>query len=224
MYAREIADCEETSLTNSIKEAKLPFYISGLKPLILPFTLVTVCGVVVGVVWLAILGKWSVLGNGLFLILGSVPVLMLARSPEIVIGLCARPFLQRRRWSCGFLLLWLGMLYSDAIVSVWCLTVVVFFVKAAGINATLPALLLAYGVTISPLLYMTSMDKAAGPAFLQEVSMTCGAVVSVVLMAMVILSDGTDIRELLYACAVPMTVVSFTHSRISNAIVARLRG
>jgi len=104
--------------------------------LVVPFQILNVFGVLGGAIWLAILGKWSVLGIGLLSMFSSAFFVGFALLPGGLIQMGAVPFLGKRRlWFLGFPFVLAGSIYSYAIIGAWCLVVVLFFVNKAGTDA-----------------------------------------------------------------------------------------
>jgi hypothetical protein len=189
--------------------------MAALQMLVLPFIILNIFGVAGGAIWLVILGKWSVLWIGLLSIFLSAPVIAIAQMPGTLISMGAAPFLGGRLWFLGFPFVLAGSLYDYAIVGAWCLIVVTSFVGRAGAGATLPALLWAYGVAISPLSYMTQRSKGPGGPEFVDVLVTFAAQVAIVVMGIMVLAYGLEIRTLVYACAVAMVVAVLVQAMVS---------
>ncbi len=124
--------------------------MAALQLLTIPFTVLNIFGVFGGAISLVILGKWYLLCIGIVAIFLSAWGLSLALMPGTLIGMIAVPFFGRPLWFLGFPFILVGSIYTTAVIGGWCLLVVTFF-YTAGTDATLPVLLWAYGVAISPL-------------------------------------------------------------------------
>jgi hypothetical protein len=176
-------------------------------------------GVAVGVIWLVIIGKWVVLGVGLLSMFFSASVIGFVLIPGTLINLVAAPFLGKRLWFVGFPFLLAGSIYSDAIIGAWCFGAVVFFVGEAGADATLPALLWAYGVAIWPLSYMTQMSSGRDGAGFADVLITFAAQLAVVLMAIDVLANGLNFRALVYLSAGTMIVAALVQATVAFLVM-----
>jgi hypothetical protein len=97
--------------------------MAALQLLTIPFAALNSFGVLGGAVWLAILGKWSVLGIGVACMFLSALALRLALLPGTLISMIAIPFFGRRFWFLGFPFILAGSVYSNAIIGIWCLLV-----------------------------------------------------------------------------------------------------
>jgi hypothetical protein len=198
--------------------------MAALQILILPFMLLNILGVLAGAIWLAIIGQWSVLGIGLLSMFLSAPVIGFALMPGALLTMAAAPFLGTRLWFLGFPFLLAESIYSNAIISAWCFGVVVFFVQEAGADATLPALLWAYGVAISPLSYMTQKSEGADGARFASGLITFAAQLAVVFMAIVVLAKGLDFHSLVYLCAGTMGVAALMQATVVFLVMRESAG
>ena len=79
-----------------------------------------------------------------------------------------------------------------------------FVLEQAGPETTLPALLWAYGIAITPLSYMTQRSQ---PEF-GSVVITIGAQFAVVAMTVVVMTKGPDLTTLIIACAAPIAIAT----------------
>jgi hypothetical protein len=191
-----------------------------LQILVLPFMILNVFGVLSGAIWLAVLGKWSVLGIGLLGMFGAASSIGLALLPGALINMTAVPFLGKRRlWFLGFPFLLARSIYSDAVIGAWCLAVIILIVKKAGADTTLPALLWAYGVAISPLSYMTQRSSGPDDPGFADVLITFAAQVAIILMAIDVLANGLEFRSLIYLCAGTMIVATLVQATVAFLVM-----
>jgi hypothetical protein len=193
--------------------------MAALQILTFPFMLLNIFGVLAGAIWLAIIGQWAVLGIGLLSMCLSAPVIGFALMPGTLINLAAAPFLGTRLWFLGFPFLLAGSIYSAAIIGAWCFGVVVFFVQKGGADATLPALLWAYGVAISPLSYMTQRSSGPDGAGFGDVLITFAAQLAVVFMAIDVLAKGLDFDVLVYLSAGTMIVAALMQATLAFLVM-----
>jgi hypothetical protein len=194
--------------------------MASLKLLTFVFQILNVFGVLAGAIWLVILGEWSVLGVGLLSIFFSASIIGWALMPGFLLSMAASPFMGRRLWMLGFPFLLAAALYDDAVVGAWCLGVVVFFITKAGAGASLPALLWAYGVAISPLSYMAL--RSAGPgneAGFADALITVAAQIAVVVMAIDVLLNGLEVRALIYLCALTMSLAALVQATVGFLVM-----
>jgi hypothetical protein len=175
-------------------------------------------GVLTGAILLAVLGKWSLLGVGLIGMFFSSSVIGFALMPGTLINLAAFPFIGKRIWFLGFPFLVMGAIYSNVIVGVWCVGVVAFFVEKAGAGATVPALLWAYGVSISPLSYLTQRSGPDNSGF-ADILITMAAQIAVVVMAVDYLVYGLAPLDLIFLCGLVMFIAAFVQAVVSFLVM-----
>lgn len=184
-----------------------------LRLLTIPFAILNFFGVLGGAIWLAILGKWTLLGIGLASMFISATALGLVLMPGTLVSMLAMPFFGRRVWFLGFPFVLAGSVYTNAVVGVWCYLVTALFVKKAGDGAMFPALLWAYGVAIAPLSYMTAKGGPEGGV--GDVLVTFCAQIAMVTMGIVSLVRGFELSALVWVCAVVMSIATLLHATLA---------
>jgi hypothetical protein len=91
----------------------------------------------------------------------------------------------------------------------------VFFVLKAGAEASLPALLWAYGVAITPLSSLTLESAGSSDPGFADVLVTIAAQVAAVLMGIDVLVNGLDVRSLLYLCGGTMMIAALVQAAVA---------
>ena len=91
-----------------------------LESLVLALAILNILAGLSGAIWLAILGKWSLLAVGAVGMVVSAMALGLVLMPGMLVSMLAAPFLGRRTWFLGFPFVLAGSIYSNAIVGLWC--------------------------------------------------------------------------------------------------------
>lgn len=116
-------------------------------------------GGVLALVWLVLLGEWSVIGYGLILMIGMPLLFALADLPGNL-PLWAGLTLLDRGWrilAIGFL--FVSSLWTSALIVVWCTALANAYIHLAIDRSLIPVLLWGYTVATSPLSYMASRDR-----------------------------------------------------------------
>jgi hypothetical protein len=126
--------------------------------LFLPLMLLNSIGGVVAFVWLAILGKWSIIGYGIAFMIGMPILFSIAQLPGMGFTLAASWFADKKWRTLMILTVFLGSLWTSGLIVVWCIGVVVRHVNLAADTSLIPVLLWGYTVAIGPLAYMASKD------------------------------------------------------------------
>jgi hypothetical protein len=167
----------------------------------------------VGAVWLAILGKWSLLGIGIASMFLSAWALPVAFIPGRARRHPCNAVLRPPRLVLGFPFILVGSIYTIAVVGAWCLFVVLFSLDTAGSDAKLATLLWSYGVTLSPLSYMTNRGSNGpdGPAF-GDMVVTFFTQIALVVMGVIVLVENFNPSALLWACTITMLVATVPYA------------
>jgi hypothetical protein len=195
--------------------------------LAIPFAALNYFGFFCGAVWLAILGKWGLLGIGIVSTFISAAGLALVLIPGTLAAMMALPFLDRPLWSLvlwllGFPFILTGSIYTAVVIGAWCLSVITVCVTTAGEGAMLPALLWAYGVAVAPLSYLTLSRGPNKDTSTGNVLMTCFAQFSMLLMGIISLFGGFFLPRLVLTCVMIMGVATLLHAIMTFVIMKQL--
>lgn len=133
------------------------FGVLGFALLALNFLGGTIAGI-----WLAILGEWWAIGYGIAGIFLSHFVLAIALLPSIGLGAVAGWLEQKNvpagAWSLGVL----SSVYIAAIMTVWCVGILYFFLLRADATSWIPLLIWSYGVATGPWAWMAQKETQSG--------------------------------------------------------------
>lgn len=166
--------------------------------MMIPLVLLNLLGGVGSGVWLVILGDWWVIGYGIALLVGSPFLLGLAMMPSLILMVPAAPLLERGRIILAAPFLFLGGLYTIALISGWCLFILWFFVSRADYNNYIPILIWSYGVALGPWMYMAQKEAQSGGSGGEHISIFFAQVayIAVVLTLMFTRSTLFDLGAL----------------------------
>lgn len=115
---------------------------------------------IAGAIWLGILARWDFFGYGLIALVSSLFILFVATLPESVLSAPAQLFLKKRLLALFHLFNALSAFYIHAVLTIWCMTVLLFFASRAHPHELPPALMLSYAVATSPLGYMAQRARS----------------------------------------------------------------
>jgi len=119
-------------------------------------------GAVAGL-WLAVLGRWDLLGLGLAaILLAGFVAAAFARSPGLLLDV---PAAMRRRPGHRLrlvLLRVLGCAYRVTVIGIWCLAVLWVFHWRSSAEALAPVLLWSYAVAAGPIVWMDQNEIQGG--------------------------------------------------------------
>lgn len=136
-------------------------------------------------IWLAVLGQWSILGYGILALIASSVVLTIATLPEPLFAGPAAYFREKRIMFLFYVFHGLTGLFINAVLTVWCMAVLVIFTDRAHPSTLAPILLWSYAIATSYMGYMARKSES-GPAFL---SVFFAKVAYIVLMATILIVD-----------------------------------
>lgn len=119
-------------------------------------------GGVVSGIWLAVLGEWGAIGWGIAGIFVSHLVLSIALLPGFAFGAGAAALGERKSRVGTLILGGLSNLYTVAVMTAWCIGVLLFFLSQAGQESWIPVLIWSYGVALGPWMFLAQKDRQAG--------------------------------------------------------------
>ena len=126
-----------------------------------PLLILNTLGGIVSGIWLAVLGEWRVIGLGVGFFVFSTIVLSFALLPSILLAGPAAYFAEKKKL-VGFVFFGaLSNLYTIALITLWCCSVLFIFVRGATSVDVIPRLVWSYGVAIGPWAYMASKEQGA---------------------------------------------------------------
>ena len=113
----------------------------------------------VALIWMAILGKWLLIGAGIVSIFVSHFIIGLAMIPAVGLQAIGFAFAKKRIKILAILFLYLGTILNMAVISFW--VAFVYFFGLSNVSSTnelLPVMIGAYSVSIGPILFMASKE------------------------------------------------------------------
>jgi hypothetical protein len=185
--------------------------LTALSPVLM---LLNMFGAVIAGIWLAVLGKWSVIGWGILGLIISPTVLTVALIPSFGLGLGA--FWAAKRHSrvgllgAGFV----GFLYVALIMTAWSIAVMLFFIARADHRSWIPVLLWSYSAATGPWAYMASHDSQNSEYSASAMAVIFAQLGYVAMMALLAFAHPT-ILDLLLSFAVPVLFCVFIQTRIA---------
>ena len=127
-----------------------------------PLGIINMFGGIVAGIWLAILGEWGLIGYGIAALFISGIGLGIAMMPGMLF-LAPAAALREEGNKAGFYFFgFLGALYTIAVLTVWCVAVLYFFVKQANADSIIPVLLWSYGVATGSIAWMAQKEMQGG--------------------------------------------------------------
>ena len=116
-----------------------------------PLMILNLLGGIISGVWLAILGEWGTIGNGLLFLFTSTFLIGFALMPSLLLDVPA-VYCAEKGKTIGLVFFGgLSSVYTLALVTVWCCGILYMFVKDATSASLIPRLIWSYGVATGPL-------------------------------------------------------------------------
>lgn len=174
--------------------------------IIIPLILLNFAGGIVGGVWLAIRGEWSVIGLGILYMIATPLALGLAILPGLIFAAPAAALMERRHIFLGGLVALPALAWTYAVLGGSCLLVVAYTSAAWDGEAMLAYLLWAYAVAMAPWAYLAQKDEQAGQR--GSGATLFFAQVSIVSMGIGTLLNGAPLywTELILWCGPPIAL------------------
>ncbi len=163
--------------------------------LTVPLMLLNLFGGIGSGIWLAILGEWWAIGYGIAALFVSHFFLGIILMPGLLVGAPAAVLLEKGKTFLAFPFVSLSLIYTYAIIIVWCMFVFYFFISKAGYDAFFPLLIWSYGVALGPWMYMARADLQTDPDA-ASIMTTFFAQVAYIIIALVAIFSGTTFVEL----------------------------
>jgi hypothetical protein len=131
--------------------------------LVVPIAILNFGGGIVGAIWLAVLGQWSLIGIGLAATIFSTMLLGIVLMPGLIFAAPAAVAFDKGHYVVGILLGAISALWTYIVIVVWCVLAFGFIVDQHHGGAILPYLLWAYSVSTGPWTYMAQHEARADP-------------------------------------------------------------
>lgn len=172
--------------------------------LAVPHALLNGLGAIVGGIWLAVLGEWSLIGYGIAMLVGGAFVLGFAMMPGLPLDMLAVASYEKGNKVRFSVLSLLSMFYTNAVLTVWCVSVLYFFVKRADSSSIIPLLLWSYGVATGPIAFLAQKDLQTGNEY--AMFSTFFAEVAYILVSLAVLFGRMSVADLFVIFGVVMLV------------------
>jgi hypothetical protein len=134
-----------------------------LLSLLVVSNILNVFGGVVSGIWLAILGKWRILGVGLLMAVLMPMAYAVLSLPSMGLGLVVANLGKRCSTVLCAIVAFPASLYSLAIVGCWVFFVFGYFIQQSAPGSHIPMILWSYSVSMAPLGFMASKEDSDNP-------------------------------------------------------------
>ncbi|MGI6348252.1 MAG: hypothetical protein ACOXZ1_03630 [Patescibacteria group bacterium] len=146
----------------SVSEKLQTGAVATITALTVPIMLLNLLGGIVSGIWLAILGEWGEIFRGILFMVVAGFAISIALMPSLLFAAPAAMAMERGKKFIGALLGSLSVLYTVALITVWCIWVMWLFVSSATESSLIPLLVWSYGVALGPWMWLAQKDQQGG--------------------------------------------------------------
>jgi len=130
--------------------------------LLVPIFILNILGDIVAGIWLAILRDWEALWVGILAIFASHFPLSLLLMIGMIFILPAQYFIKKNNKSGILVCSFLSLSYTLALITIWSIIVLWFFISSATSQNIIPRLIWSYGTAMSPWMFFAQKDQQGG--------------------------------------------------------------
>jgi hypothetical protein len=184
-----------------------------------PLGLLNILGGIVAGIWLAILGRWGIIGYGLLALVVSGYGLGLAMMPGLLFAVPAAALHEKGHKPVSYFFSFLSALYTMAVLAIWCMAVLFFFVRQADSSSIIPILIWSYGVATGPIAWMAQKEMQGGGGEYSMIS-TMFAQVAYVLVVLAVLLFRVSLVDVTILFGAVMVIGLIVQFRIASQMEA----
>jgi hypothetical protein len=131
----------------------------------IPLMMLNILGGTVAGIWLAILGEWGTIVDGILLLIFSFISSGFVLMPSMLFTAPAIRCAEKGKTTGALCFAALSSLYILAVITLWCCGILFLFVHDATASNLIPRLLWSYGLATAPWAYIAGQDARSGDAF-----------------------------------------------------------
>ena len=171
-----------------------------------PLMFLNIIGPVIAGLWLAVLGRWGLIGWGVLIVGLGTTCLWLAMIPGWLLGMPGVRFISRGRYGLAAMFMSAAGLYDIAVITMWCVGVLTFFGLRADATPLLPVLVWSYSVATAPISHMA---KGEDPSSVRTWATEFCCQAGYIAMILALLLTGADVGQAgtIFALIMSLSVV-----------------
>jgi len=146
----------------AISEKLQSSFLATLTGLMVPIMILNILGGIISGIWLAILGEWGEIIRGIIFMVVSGFAISFALMPSLLFAGPAAIAIEKGKKILGIFFGSLSVLYTVALITVWCIWIMWLFVSSATENSLIPLLIWSYGVALAPWMWLAQKDQEGG--------------------------------------------------------------
>ena len=175
-----------------------------LSVLAAPLAILNMFGGIISGIWLAILGKWGLIGYGILALIVSGMGLGLAMVPGLIFAGPAAVMLEKGNKIGGYFFGLLSIIYKVGVLTAWCILVLVYYTKHADADSLIPVLIWSYGIATGPISWLAQKELQSGNE--HATIITFFIEVAYILTILAILLVGISLLNVLILFGVVMSI------------------
>ena len=160
-------------------------FLAILSGMTVPIAILNMLGGIVSGIWLAFLGEWGAIGRGLIIMVISGFAISFALMPALLFAAPAAIAIEKGKKIIGAIFGSLSVLYTVALITVWCIWIMVMFASSATENSLVPLLIWSYGVALGPWMWLAQKDQHGGGNEFSIFTTFCAQIAYILAMIMV---------------------------------------
>jgi hypothetical protein len=134
-------------------------FVATLTAISVPLMILNLFGGIISGIWLAILGEWGKIFRGIFFVVAASSIAIpIALIPSLIFTAPMAMAMNRGKKVLEILFASLSFLYKNALITIWCIWVMWFFVRSANESSLIPLLIWSYGVATDPWMWLAQKD------------------------------------------------------------------
>ena len=188
-------------------------FFKYLMPLSVPIMLFGQVGSVIAIVWLIVLGAWTILiwGFVIALVIGFLlPYLLIPSSLVVVKTMESNDPTGSKMYMATIF----SSIYVTIIASLICLLIMNLFIGLTDKEAIIPTLIWAYGTALFPFMRLTKQESQNGDG--QSSMFTTFFIQLTFIIAIVTYYLGTDFKTVTLLFIIMLTILSLTYTIVTN--------
>ncbi|TSA02351.1 MAG: hypothetical protein D4R81_04985 [Nitrospiraceae bacterium] len=116
-----------------------------------PIGIFNIIGGVGSAIWLAILGEWGSIGYGIGIGFGAMLAIGFILTPAmLLLDAPAAYYFDKGKQAPAHFFGFLSVLYTAAVIAIWCIAILYFYVQRANPQSIVPTLVWSYCIAIGP--------------------------------------------------------------------------
>jgi len=136
--------------------------INTINTFALPIVFINNFGVIAGGIWLLILGEGDIIIPGLVILILGYVLLLWIFTIRLIFVMPSTYFIEKNNQTAGMFFGFMNVLFTIAVIVVWCVIVLFYFLKLAGYGSFYPTILWSYCIAASPVSYLAYKDLQGG--------------------------------------------------------------